>query len=61
MRLRLPFQTVQVSPLAKVLASLPPDAVEAVHTRARNAIGPYETPSGLEFPGVSLLATGHRA
>jgi enediyne biosynthesis protein CalE5 len=45
-------------PLAKVLASLPDRAVEALEARLREAIHPYETPNGLEFPGVTLLATG---
>ena len=29
--------------------------------RAEAAVGAYKTPSGLEFPGVSLLASGRRA
>jgi ubiquinone/menaquinone biosynthesis C-methylase UbiE len=45
-------------PLAKMLASLPDRAVEALEARLREAIRPYETPNGLEFPGVTLLATG---
>jgi SAM-dependent methyltransferase len=47
-------------PLAKVLASLPADDTKALRARLLEAVGPYETPNGLEFPGVSLLATGHR-
>ena len=47
-------------PLANVLASLPDDAAGELRARARNAVGSYETPSGLEFPGVTLLASGHR-
>jgi SAM-dependent methyltransferase len=47
-------------PLAKMLASLPDDDREALRGRLLDAVRPYETPSGFEFPGVSLLATGHR-
>src|SRR6266508_2827117 len=43
-------------PLAQKLASLPPQAVQALRARAREAVSVYETPTGLEFPGVSLLA-----
>jgi SAM-dependent methyltransferase len=48
-------------PLARRLASLPSDAFEAIQSRARAAIGVYETAEGLEIPGVALLATGRRA
>jgi enediyne biosynthesis protein CalE5 len=47
-------------PLAKLLASLPADAAQALRARAREAVAPYETPDGLELLGVSLLATGRR-
>jgi SAM-dependent methyltransferase len=47
-------------PLAKVLASLPERAAEALRSRLLEAIRPYETPAGLEFPGVTLLAVGRR-
>jgi hypothetical protein len=43
-------------PLAKVLASLPEAAARAMRARAREAVGPYTTPAGLEFPGVALIA-----
>jgi SAM-dependent methyltransferase len=48
-------------PLTTVLAALPDDAVHAIRARAEAAVGVYATPSGLEFPGVSLLASGRRA
>jgi SAM-dependent methyltransferase len=48
-------------PLAQILASLPEDAAQAVRARLRKAISPYETPTGLELPGVTLLAAGRRA
>ncbi len=48
-------------PLSKLLGSLPADAAQALRTRLQAAVRPYETPTGLEFPGVSLLATGRLA
>jgi ubiquinone/menaquinone biosynthesis C-methylase UbiE len=48
-------------PLATMLAALPDDAKQAIRARAEAAVGAYATPSGLEFPGVSLVATGRRA
>src|SRR6476646_576078 len=45
-------------PLAQMLASLPEDAAHALRARVREATDPYETPAGLEFPGVTLLAAG---
>jgi SAM-dependent methyltransferase len=47
-------------PLAKVLASLPPDAGEAIRARARESTRAFETQSGLELPGVTLIAAGRR-
>lgn len=47
-------------PLAKMLAGLAPDVAEALRARAREAVRAYETPSGLDFPGLSLLASAHR-
>ena len=48
-------------PLAQRLASLPDEAAQAIRARAREAISVYETPAGLDIPGVALLAAGHRA
>jgi hypothetical protein len=48
-------------PLSKILASLPEEATQAIRERAREAARSYETPQGLEFPGVALLASGRRA
>jgi SAM-dependent methyltransferase len=48
-------------PLAKILESMPPDAVTAIEERLREATKPYETDRGLELPGVTLLANGQRA
>lgn len=47
-------------PIAQVLASLPDDAREAIRDRARDALTAYEAPSGLEIPGLTLLAAGRR-
>ena len=46
-------------PLAKMLAAMPEPALQALESRLEEAVQPYETPNGLEFPGVTLLATGH--
>ncbi len=45
-------------PLTKILASMPEEAAQAIRARARAAAGAYETPVGLEFPGVTLIASG---
>jgi hypothetical protein len=48
-------------PLAAILSSLPEEAEQALHARAREATRPYETSEGgLELPGVTLLATARR-
>jgi enediyne biosynthesis protein CalE5 len=47
-------------PLAKMLASLPEAASQAIRDRAHAAVSAYETPTGLELPGVTLLAAGRR-
>jgi hypothetical protein len=43
-----------------VLASLPDDVSGAIRARAKSAATAYETPTGLEFPGLGLIAYGHR-
>ena len=45
-------------PLARRLAALPEPAARALRECAGTAIGAYQTPAGLEIPGVSLLGTG---
>ena len=47
-------------PLAKMLAALPEPAVEELHARARASAEPYRTSTGLDFPGVSLVAGASR-
>lgn len=48
-------------PLAVILAALPEDALQAIRTRLRTAVAPYQTPAGLELPGLTLLASARRA
>jgi len=48
-------------PLAKILASLPEPVAQALRDRLREAVGQYETANGLEFPGLTLLASARRA
>jgi ubiquinone/menaquinone biosynthesis C-methylase UbiE len=47
-------------PLANRLAALPDHAREQLRARLQAAVRPYQTPTGLHFPGVSLLAAGRR-
>ncbi len=47
-------------PLARILATLSDEATLAIRSRAREAVRPYETPAGLELPGLALLASGRR-
>jgi SAM-dependent methyltransferase len=44
-------------PLAKVLNAQPPEKIEAIQSRAREALAPYESADGIEIPGVSLVGT----
>jgi ubiquinone/menaquinone biosynthesis C-methylase UbiE len=44
-------------PLTKILAALPEDTAQAIRERAHEATKPYETPDGLEFPGLALIAS----
>ena len=43
-----------------MLESLHEDAARELRGRAREAAKPYETPAGLEFPGVTLVASRRR-
>jgi SAM-dependent methyltransferase len=47
-------------PLAKILAALPEGAVQALRERLRDAVRPYTTPSGLEIPGLTLIASARQ-
>jgi SAM-dependent methyltransferase len=52
--------TALAGPLAKMLAVQPPETIEAIRHRAREAVRSYETADGLELPGISLVASGRR-
>jgi SAM-dependent methyltransferase len=45
-------------PLSTILAAMPEPAERALLARLHAAVAAYETPAGLEFPGVSLIAAG---
>jgi enediyne biosynthesis protein CalE5 len=47
-------------PLASRLAALPEPARRQLRARLAEAVRPYQTPAGLDFPGVSLLAAARR-
>jgi ubiquinone/menaquinone biosynthesis C-methylase UbiE len=53
--------TALAGPLAQRLATLPEPAAQALRERARQAMGGYATPRGLEIPGVSLVAAATRS
>ena len=44
-----------------MLASLPDDDARELRDRAAEAISAYRTPTGLDIPGVSLLAHGRKS
>jgi ubiquinone/menaquinone biosynthesis C-methylase UbiE len=48
-------------PLATRLAALPEHARHQLRARLTEAVRPYQTPAGLDFPGVTLLAVARRA
>jgi SAM-dependent methyltransferase len=48
-------------PLANRLALLPEHARRQLRARLAEAVRPFQTPAGLDFPGVSLLAAARRA
>jgi SAM-dependent methyltransferase len=48
-------------PLSMMLASLPDDDARELRDRAAEAISAYRTPTGLDIPGVSLLAHGRKS
>jgi SAM-dependent methyltransferase len=47
-------------PLAKVLECLPDPAKHALADRLREAVAPFTSASGVELPGVTLIATARR-
>lgn len=48
-------------PLSNILRSLPETAECEIRDRLRGLVAPYETTDGLDFPGVTLLASGRGA
>jgi SAM-dependent methyltransferase len=50
--------TALAGPLATILAALPEPARQALGDRLRETTAAYRTASGLELPGVSLVAAG---
>jgi enediyne biosynthesis protein CalE5 len=44
-------------PLSAILTSLPPETQAAVTEQLRSSVHPYTTSTGLEIPGLALLAT----
>jgi SAM-dependent methyltransferase len=52
--------TALAGPLARRLAALPDPARQQLRARLEQAVRPYRTAAGLDFPGVSLLAAGRR-
>jgi ubiquinone/menaquinone biosynthesis C-methylase UbiE len=52
--------TALAGPLAKRLALLPDPARRELRARLEEAVRPYRSPDGLDFPGVSLVASGRR-
>jgi len=47
-------------PLAKILAALTEGAAQALRERLRDAVRPYTTPSGLDIPGLTLIASARQ-
>jgi ubiquinone/menaquinone biosynthesis C-methylase UbiE len=45
-------------PLSKVLAGIPPAALDLMKSRLKAALAPYECADGLRIPGVALVAGG---
>jgi SAM-dependent methyltransferase len=48
-------------PVAGILASLPEEGLAVLRGRTQEAASGFRTADGLEFPGVTLLASGRRA
>jgi SAM-dependent methyltransferase len=48
-------------PLTKILEGLPEATRKRIRGRLYDAAGPYESPNGVDLPGVTLAASGRRA
>lgn len=47
-------------PIANLLTAMPAPTMQALQMRLREAVQPYESSTGLQFPGVTLLASARR-
>ena len=47
-------------PVANIVRALPADAAGELDARLREAVAPYETAGGLDFPGMTLIASARR-
>ena len=52
--------TALAGPLAAILASLPAPAKATLADRLRESTRAYETPSGIELPGLALIGSARR-
>jgi enediyne biosynthesis protein CalE5 len=52
--------TALAGPLSAILAKLPEAAKDALAARLREATRVYESPAGIELPGLSLIASARR-
>lgn len=55
-----PRVTALAGPLAKALAMMPPESVEAIRAGARTALTDFETDRGYEIRGEALIAYARR-
>lgn len=49
--------TALAGPMANILAAMPAEVVEGIRARLIESTREYETPAGLEIPGVTLIAS----
>ena len=51
------WTTALAGPVARKIATLPTPAADAIRRRAGGLVAEYETPDGIEIPGLSLVAS----
>jgi len=49
--------TALAGPMANILAAMPAEAVDGIRARLIESTREYETPAGLQIPGVTLIAS----
>jgi ubiquinone/menaquinone biosynthesis C-methylase UbiE len=49
--------TALAGPMANILAAMPAEAVDGIRARLVESTREYETPAGLQIPGVTLIAS----